>query len=295
MNAVQVFDFPPYRPPSEAYSMLLRVTRGCPWNKCAFCSMYKGYPFARRPLTEIKADIDRLVEVYGVGIPSVFLGDSNSLLLPAAELTEILNYLHRRVPGLERVTSYARAKTLLRKSPEELRAIRSAGLHRLHIGLESGDDDVLRMIRKGATAAEMIAAGRRVKEAGFECSLYVLLGIGGVELTHRHRSGTIRVLNAVDPHYIRVRTLIPIPGTDVARWIAAGSFTPISPPMSIEEERDIIAGLEVHSRFLNDHVSNMVSLDGRLPDDKGIMLRALDEALEYCRYHEIGYRDYRSL
>ncbi|MBN2231265.1 MAG: radical SAM protein [Deltaproteobacteria bacterium] len=293
-DATWVFDFPPYRPPSEAYSMLLRVTRGCPWNRCAFCSMYRKYPFGRRSVVDIKADIDRLVEVYGAGMTSVFFGDSNSLLLSAADLVEVLRYLHRSVPGLLRVTSYARAKTLLKKSPADLRAIRDAGLHRLHIGLESGDDEVLRMICKGATADEMIAAGQRVKEAGFECSMYVLLGIGGVEKTRQHRTGTIRVLNAVDPHFIRVRTLTPIPGTDIARWIAEGSFAPVSPLMSIEEERDIVAGLEVTSRFLNDHVSNMVPLDGRLPDDRQAMLDMLDAGMEYCRRHELGYRDYRA-
>ena len=289
------FDFPPYRPPSEAQSMLLRVTHGCPWNKCAFCSMYRKYPFARKPMAEIKADIDLMPAVYGTHANHVFLGDSNSLLLSAADLVEILEHLYRVFPGLKRVTSYARAKTVMKKSLEDLRAIREAGLTRLHIGLESGSDKVLKMIRKGATADEIITGGLKSKEAGFDCSIYVLLGIGGMEHTMDHRQGTIRVLNAIDPHFIRVRTLTPIPKSDIAKWIAEGSFTQVSPLVSIEEERDIVAGLEVTSRFLNDHASNIVPLDGKLPEDKERMLQALDQGVTYCKNHDVGYADYRYL
>ncbi len=289
------FDFPPYRPPSEASSMLLRVTHGCPWNRCAFCSMYRKYPFARRSLAEIKADIKLLPKVYGRGVRHVFFGDSNSLLLPADQLVEILEYLYKVCPWVERVTSYARAKTVLKKPLEDLEAIRRAGLTRLHIGLESGSDEVLKMIRKGATAAEMIAGGRKAREAGFECSLYVLLGIGGRELTMAHRQGTIAVLNAVDPDFIRVRTLTPIPKSDIARWIAEGRFTQLSPLETVEEERDIVAGLTVTSRFLNDHASNIVPIDARLPEDREKMLALLDRGIEYCRNHQVGYVDYRYL
>ena len=289
------FDFPPYRPPSEAGSMLLRVTHGCPWNKCAFCSMYRKYPFARKSLADIKADIDMMPQVYGGRGDHVFLGDSNSLLLGADELVELLRHLYRVFPGLKRVTSYARAKTVLKKSPADLQRIREAGLTRLHIGLESGSDLVLKLIRKGPTADEIIAGSLKAKEAGFECSIYVLLGIGGMEHTLDHRLGTIRVLNAIDPHFIRVRTLTPIPKSPVAEWIVAGSFTQVSPLVSIEEERDIIAGLEVNSRFLNDHASNIVPLDGRLPQDKEKMLEALRLGIEYCRKNEVDYADYRYL
>ncbi len=289
------FDFPPYRPPSEAQSMLLRVTHGCPWNKCAFCSMYRKYPFARKSMAEIKADIDLMPEVYGTHANHVFLGDSNSLLLSAADLVEILKHLYSVFPGLKRVTSYARGKTVMKKSLDDLKAIREAGLTRLHIGLESGSDEVLKIIRKGATADEIIVGGLKSKEAGFDCSIYVLLGIGGMEHTMDHRQGTIRVLNAIDPHFIRVRTLTPIPKSDIAKWIAEGSFTQVSPLVSIEEERDIVAGLEVTSRFLNDHASNIVPLDGKLPEDKERMLAALDQGVAYCKKHDVGYADYRYL
>ncbi len=294
-NSFHQFDFPPYRPPSEANSMLLRVTHGCPWNKCAFCSMYKKYPFARKSIAEIKADIDLMPEVYGRHTRHVFLGDSNSLLLSAKDLVEILEYLYKVCPWVERVTSYARAKTVMKKPLADLKALREAGLTRLHIGLESGSDTVLKMIRKGATAAEMIEGSRKSKEAGFETSLYVLLGIGGMEHTMDHRRGTIAVLNAVDPHFIRVRTLTPIPKSDIARWMEEGRFTQVSPLVTVEEERDIVAGLEVTSRFLNDHASNIVPLDGKLPEDKHKMLALLDRGIAYCKTHEVGYSDYRYL
>ncbi|MBN2808587.1 MAG: radical SAM protein [Deltaproteobacteria bacterium] len=275
--------------------MLLRVTHGCPWNKCAFCSMYRKYPFARKPMTEIKADIDLMPEVYGTNANHVFLGDSNSLLLTASDLVEILEHLYRVFPGLKRVTSYARAKTVMKKSLDDLKAIRRAGLTRLHIGLESGSDAVLQRIRKGATADEIIAGSLKAKEADFDCSIYVLLGIGGMEQTMEHRQGTISVLNAIDPHFIRVRTLTPIPKSDIAKWIDEGSFTLVSPLVSIEEERDIVAGLNVTSRFLNDHSSNIVPLDGKLPDDQATMLAALDQGIAYCKNHAVGYADYRYL
>lgn len=289
------FDFPPYRPPSEANSMLLRVTHGCPWNKCAFCSMYKKYPFARKSMAEIKADIDMMPDVYGRRADNVFLGDSNSVLLSADDLVEILGHLYQVFPKLKRVTSYARAKTVLQKTPEELKRIRQAGLTRLHIGLESGSDEVLKLIRKGPTAAEIIEGSLKARAAGFECSLYVLLGIGGMEHTMDHRRGTVEVLNAVDPDFIRVRTLTPIPKSEIARWIAEGSFTQISPLVSLEEERDIVAGLEVHSRFLNDHASNIVPLDGKLPEDKERMLRIIDHGIAYCQENQVDYADYRYL
>lgn len=143
------YDFPPYRPPSEANSLLLRLTRGCPWNRCAFCSMYKQTPFERRPTEEIIKDIETAKKIYGPHPATVFLGDSNNLVLDADKLVEILHHLYRTFPKIERVTSYARARTLCKKSMEDLRSIRQAGLTRLHIGLETGDPELLKEIKRG--------------------------------------------------------------------------------------------------------------------------------------------------
>src|SRR4030043_2191770 len=142
------YDFPPYRPPSEAYSLLLRVTRGCPWNKCLFCSMYKDIPFERRPIGEIKEDIEQAARLYGEAARSAFIGDSNSLVVKTEFLCEVLRFLYASFPHLDRVTSYARAKTIAKKDLDELKQLRKAGLVRLHVGLETGDAETLRVINK---------------------------------------------------------------------------------------------------------------------------------------------------
>jgi radical SAM superfamily enzyme YgiQ (UPF0313 family) len=172
------YDFPPFRPPNEANSLLLRVTRGCPWNRCTFCSMYKGMKFEVRGLEEILGDIELARDLYGDRIGTVFIGDSNSLVAKTEMLVKVLNALFTSFPNIQRVTSYARAKTIAKKPLEDLIKIYQAGLTRLHVGLETGDRELLKEIEKGATPEEMIEAGKRAKEAGFEYSLYVLLGIG---------------------------------------------------------------------------------------------------------------------
>src|SRR4030042_5763956 len=180
------YDFPPYRPPSEAYSLLLRVTRGCPWNKCLFCSMYKDIPFERRPLEEIKEDIEAAAQLYGESARTAFVGASNSLVVKTELLCEVLRSLYASFPHLERVTSYARARTIAKKDLDDLKQLRKAGLVRLHVGLETGDAKTLAFIQKGATPEEMIEAGRKAKEAGFALSLYILLAIGGQQRWSGH-------------------------------------------------------------------------------------------------------------
>jgi radical SAM superfamily enzyme YgiQ (UPF0313 family) len=180
------YDYPPYRPPSEAESLLVRVTRGCPWNKCTFCSMYKKRRFERRPLEEVFKDIETAHRIYGSQMRTVFIGDSNSLILDCKSFEKILRHLYQHFPSIERVTTYARARTLCKKSIEELRMIRRAGLTRLHIGLETGDPELLKEIRKGASPEEMVEGSVQAKEAGFEVSLYVLAGIGGLAYWRQH-------------------------------------------------------------------------------------------------------------
>ena len=162
------YDFPPFRPPSEAGSLLLRVTRGCPWNRCTFCSMYKTMKFEIRDLEEILADIEMAKELYGEKVQTVFIGDSNSLVVKTEMLVQILNTLYSSFPHIERVTSYSRAKTLAKKPIEDLERIYQAGLNRLHVGLETGDRDLLKEIEKGGTPEEMIEAGKKAKKAGFD-------------------------------------------------------------------------------------------------------------------------------
>ena len=274
------YDFPPFRPPSEANSLLLRVTRGCPWNRCSFCSMYKTMKFERRKLEEVLEDISMAQELYSDRVQTVFIGDSNSLVLKADELAKILNALYSSFPHLERVTSYARARTIAKKSLEELRKIYEAGLNRLHVGLETGDRDLLKEIDKGATPEEMIEAGQKAKQAGFEYSLYVLLGIGGEEKWEPHAKGTADVLNQIDPHFIRVRTFIPQPGSDIYDAMEEGLFQPASPETILKETRLLLKELQVSSQFLSDHISNLVPLHGKLPEEKEEMIRLIDQVLK---------------
>ncbi len=304
------FETPPYRPPSEARSLLVRATRYCPWNRCAFCY---GIHWQRRKLEirstqEIKNDIlamkalaeeirewaqkigaeDRIEEVApysGVlwltnqGVRTAFIGDSDSLIMKTDDLVEILEFLRQTFPTLERVTSYARAKTVLRKRPDELKRLREAGLNRLHLGLETGDDVLLKFIDKGATAAEMIEAGRSVKEAGISLSEYVILGLGGQARWREHAEETARVLNAIDPDFIRVRTLIIFPGTPLREALDRGAFKPLPPEGILREERLLIERLEVNSEFVSDHVSNYLPIEGKLPEAKESMLASIDAVL----------------
>ncbi|MFB3883726.1 MAG: radical SAM protein [Thermodesulfobacteriota bacterium] len=273
------YDFPPFRPPSEAGSLLLRVTRGCPWNRCTFCSMYKTMKFEIRDLEEVQSDIELAKDLYGDRVQTVFIGDSNSLVIKTEVLIKILNSLLSSFPHVERVTSYARSKTLFQKPIEDLERIRQAGLTRLHVGLETGDRELLKEIEKGATPEEMIEAGRKGKKAGFEYSLYVLLGIGGEKKCEQHARGTADVLNQIDPHFIRVRTFIPQPDSPLHEAMRRGDFKSPSPETILRETRLLLEGLHVHSQFLSDHISNLLPLHGKLPEDKEGMIRMIDDAL----------------
>jgi radical SAM superfamily enzyme YgiQ (UPF0313 family) len=280
------YDFPPFRPPSEANSLLLRVTRGCPWNRCTFCSMYKGMKFEVRNLEEILGDIELARDLYGDRIGTVFIGDSNSLVAKTEMLVKVLNALFTSFPNIQRVTSYARAKTIAKKPLEDLIKIYQAGLTRLHVGLETGDRELLKEIEKGATPEEMIEAGKRAKEAGFEYSLYVLLGIGGEEKWEQHARGTAEVLNQIDPHFIRVRTFIPQPDSPLYEAMVGGRFQPASPETILKETKLLLQKLQVTSQFLSDHISNLLPLHGKLPEDKEKMIQMIGEALKELKEND---------
>ena len=284
------YDFPPFRPPSEANSLLLRATRGCPWNRCTFCSMYKAMKFEIRDLEEILGDIELARELYGDRVRTVFIGDSNSLTIKTERLLQILSSLYSSFPHLERVTSYARAKTLAKKPIEDLEKIYQAGLNRLHVGLETGDRELLKEIEKGAAPEEMVEAGRRAKKAGFEYSLYVLLGIGGEEKWERHAKGTAEVLNQIDPHFIRVRTFIPQPGSPLYDAMTEGRFRLASPETILKETKLLLEELQVTSQFLSDHISNLLPIYGKLPEEKGKMIQMIDGALKGLK-EDVGLRE----
>jgi len=289
MSLFASYDPPPYRPPSEANSLLLRVTRGCPWNQCTFCSMYKSLRFEKRPVEEVLQDIETLRQFSGAGSPTVFIGDSNSLVLETKALVEILQHLYKAFPSVERVTSYARARTLSKKSLEELKAIRQAGLTRLHIGLETGDPELLEEIKKGASPEQMVEGALRAKQAGFEVSLYVLAGIGGEKKWKQHAEGTAKVLNQISPHFIRIRTYVPTPFSPLWDKVQDESFELASAEAILMEQRRLIELLHVTSEYLSDHISNYVPVYGELPKDQASMIETIDRALAILRKDD-GYR-----
>jgi histone acetyltransferase (RNA polymerase elongator complex component) len=318
----KTFEQGPIRPPSEAGSLLLRFTRNCPWNKCAFCYSYKGRQFSRRSLEEIKKDIDTAADIYqelydlsstmGHGgrmtrevlehvftgtrfnqyyrqialwmytaKGSVFIQDANSLVLPARVLAEALRHLKQRIPGITRITSYARSSTLAEKSVAELTEIREAGLDRIHIGMESGSDRVLKMIRKGVNAARQVEAGRKVVEAGMEVSEYIMPGLGGKELSDDHARESARVLNEINPHFIRLRSLRIPSRVPLFKEMQAGRFKPLTDDETVEEIRLFISLLDgISSRIVSDHIMNLLEeVEGKLPEAKEQMLATIDRYL----------------
>jgi radical SAM superfamily enzyme YgiQ (UPF0313 family) len=255
--------------------------------------MYKDISFERRPLEEVLEDIAQAGQFYGEAARTAFIGDSNSLVTKTDLLCEVLRKLSASFPHVERVTSYARAKTIAKKAIDELKALRNAGLTRLHVGLESGDAETLSFMQKGATPAEQIEAGQKAKEAGFELSLYILLGLGGRQRWQEHADATAQVLNKIDPHFIRVRNLVPQAGSPLYDMREKGEFALSPPELILEEERRIIAGLEVTSEFLSDHISNYLPLNGQLPDDKETLLQLLDQELAALRTDPVRAAEYR--
>jgi radical SAM superfamily enzyme YgiQ (UPF0313 family) len=282
------------RPPSEANSLLVRVTRNCPWNQCVFCPAYKGVKFSRRTVEEVKKDLDNMAREYGgrSWIDTVFLQDADSLVLPTADVVEILHYIKEKFPKVERITTYARATTLKRKSVEDLIKLREAGLTRVHAGMESGSDTVLKLIRKGITAEQIVTGGRNVMDAGLELSEYIMPGIGGKSLSEENARETARVLNLVKPHFIRVRTFAMHPMSPMVKMVREGTFVPMTDEEMVGEIRLLVSELEkMHSYFSQSDFSLnlLMYVDGYLDEKKDRMLKDLDEYLALTREEKQAY------
>jgi len=282
-----MYEYPPYRPPSEANSVLIRVTRGCPWNRCSFCGMYKDTRFEIRPLDEIKADIEVARRMHHAR--TVFLGDSDNLVHP--QLEEVLDSITKAFRP-ERITSYARAKTVAETPMERLALLRQKGLTRLHFGLESGDRKVLDEIKKGLTPEEAVEAGRKAKKAGFEVSEYVIVGIGG-DRWREHAENTAKVLNEIEPDFIRLRTITVVPGTPLHWRMKKGLFKPTPPLERLREVMTLVENLKCNTMLFSDHVSNYLWSDagvifsgvsGKLPDDRERILQELEDTLRIAEH-----------
>ena len=331
------FEQGPIRPPSEAYSLLVRVTRNCPWNLCTFCPVYKGTKFSRRPVEHVKRDIDGVYQhveaireladeqgrvprseinritanidpqkspafvagfnwYFAGGLKSVFIQDANSLIIKPTDLVEILKHLKKRFPEIKRITSYARSQTVSRMKEEDLKAIGDAGLNRIHIGLESGSDVVLEMVKKGVTKEMHIQAGVKVKKAGIELSEYYMPGLGGRKYLKEHALETADALNQINPDFIRMRTLAIPNHAPLFQDHQAGVFEKCTDLMVVKEIRMFIEKLEgITSVVKSDHILNLFQdLEGALPQDKDCMIKILRTFLamdpERQRLYQLGRR-----
>jgi radical SAM superfamily enzyme YgiQ (UPF0313 family) len=268
------------RPPSEADSLIVQVTYGCSNNTCDFCGTYLDKPFAVRPFDEVVDDVTGLPVTVRQRVRRVFLADGDALALSARKLDQILDLLHRALPNLERVSSYANARNLLHKSVEELVTLRDRGIELLYLGLESGDEQTLADIHKGMTVAEQIEGCRRATEAGMKLSVTAILGLAGRDRSLAHAAATGDVLSTIDPEYIGLLTLMLTPGTAMERKVATGQVVLPDSVGMLAELREIVAHLDVTDCvFRCNHASNYLPIGGRLPQDKAAILASLDKVI----------------
>ncbi len=331
----------PIRPPSEANSLLLRLTRNCPWNRCLFCPVYKKEKFSRRSLEEIKGDIaviekaaDKIKKIslssgFGGDVnrqvavqvqsqhpdlfqvafwlyhggENVFLQDGDSLLLPVDQLVEILELLVGKFSSIKRITTYARSRTLLRRSVDDFSRLKKAGLNRIHVGMESGNDEVLDYMQKGVNFAQQVDAAKRVKAAGLSLSEYIILGLGGERLWREHALDSAKALSEINPDFIRVRTLAVPASSPLNEKVQNDEFKLMSDDDIVREEKLFIENLQgIESFFYSDHILNLLEdVNGRLPEDKQKMLAVIDRYLclpaeereRFCLGRRTGY--YRTM
>lgn len=271
-----------YRPPSESESLIIQATVGCPHNRCAFCNMYRDKKFRIRKVEDILGDIDEAAATYPPNlVRTLFLADGNTILMKTDQLVRVLEHARARFPDLERITSYGASQYLVKKTPEDMRRLAEAGLNRIHCGMESGHDPLLEAISKGGTMDTHIRGGRMVKDSGMELSMYFMPGLGGREMSEGHALDSAKVLNAVDPDFIRLRTFVPLENTPLCDAYRRGDFTLMQPHDVLREIRLLVERLDVTSHFYSDHWNNFANIRGRLPQDKERMLHDIDEALGY--------------
>ncbi len=270
-----------FRPPSEARSYILQCTVGCSHNRCTFCSMYKDKKYRVRELPEILTDI-RMAKLYYHDLEKVFLADGDALAMETDQLLQILEVLYQNFPSLKHVGIYASPDSILNKELEELRQLKERGLTIAYLGVETGDEELLQDIRKGVSYDEMVAAGKRIREAGILLSVTVLLGLAGrTPKAVDHALNTAKICNEMNPDYIAALTLMLTPNSVLYRRQQKGEFHLPEPFEILEELRIIIENLEVvDSEFRSNHASNYLPIKGRLPQDKEAILLLIDQIIK---------------
>ncbi len=266
------------RPPSEAGSLLLQVTVGCSHNKCTFCPTYKGERFRIKTFDEIEEDI---LEASGYGyIERVFLCDGDVLIMPMRKLVPVLESINRNIRGVKRIGLYANAKSILRKTPEELLELRNLGVKIAYLGMETGNEDILEKIEKGANARQMVEAGRKIKEAGITLSVTVLLGIGGKAKSMEHAMDTARLLTEIDPDYVGALTVMVVPGTALYEEQMSGKFELPDKFGFLEELGIMVANSDFTDCFFtSNHASNYLPIRARMPQEKNETTRLIQQVI----------------
>jgi len=283
-----------YRPPSEAHSLILQVTIGCSHNKCTFCGSYQGKTFSIRSIEEIREDLKDAR--YMGPVDKVFLADGDALAIPQKRLLQIMEAVNEFIPSVERIGIYANARNILHKSLDDLLALKALKLGIIYLGVETGDAELLEKICKGATYEQLVAAARRVKEAGIALSVTVLLGIGGVDGSERHARGTARILTDMDPDYVGALSVIVVPGTPLHQDEVEGRFKVPDPFGLIRELRTMIAESEFsHCVFRSNHASNYLPVKATLPEQKTQIVEAIDNVLRSRDTHRLRPEFLRAL
>lgn len=268
-----------YRPPSEAYSLIIQVTYGCSHNRCAFCDMYDDKHFAMRPMEEIREDFEQARRVYR-RVERVFLADGDALMRKTDDLVQILGLIYGLFPECQRVTCYASPTSLQIKSEEELRLLREKGLKMVYMGLESGCDAVLERMDKGHTAAQIIAAGQKARRSGLQLSVTAISGLGSRELWREHAVETAQAFNAMNPEYIGLLTLMVELGTPLEKWVREGSFYVLKPVEVMQEMELFLQHIDSPgSVFRMNHASNYLTLKGTLNQDRERLLQQVRQGL----------------
>jgi hypothetical protein len=325
------FETGPIRPPSEAYSLLIRATRNCSWNRCEFCHTYKGQKFELRPVEDVIKDIERAKKISDgikefafssgnggkardmaayiynqvsanecvrqvalwqyAGGSSAFLQDANSIIMRTPDLVQVVSTLKETFPEINRITSYCRSKTAAKKTLEELKQVHEAGLTRIHMGMESGCDAVLQLTSKGMTAEDHIKGGKNVKEAGIELSEYYMPGLGGRKLWQQHSAESASVLNAVNPDFIRLRTLMMSETLDMWARVESGEFEMMGEDEVVREIGDFIGRLDFSGELKSDHILNLLpELEGKFPESKQACLDTVDRYLSMPLKERLNFR-----
>ena len=268
-----------YRPPSEAYSLIVQVTYGCSHNRCAFCDMYDDKHFSMRPMQEIREDFELARRVYK-RVERVFLADGDALMRKPSDLIEILGLIYGLFPECERVSCYASPASLQVKSEDELRMLRAQGLQMVYMGLESGCDAVLTRMQKGHDAAAIVAAGQKVRRCGFALSVTAISGLGSVALWRQHATDTARAVSEMNPDYLGLLTLMVEPGTPLEGWVRNGEFTLLSPLEVLKETELFLQQVDSDGTvFRANHASNYLTLKGTLNGDREALLGQIAAAL----------------